>query len=149
MLGAWLEMFRSLGQALFEVWKAELAELGTELGKSGKHLGKAIAAFVVVAFVLFWAVMALYIFIVALFTKLLGPVWATGLGLLIFVLVMAALGLWGYLQLKKFDNPAETVRRRVDEHKEWWNERMLPPEKRVGTTAQRPELESRTREELV
>ena len=149
MLGAWLEMFRSLGQALFEVWKAELAELGAELGKSGKHLGKAIAAFVVVAFVFFWFVAATYYFFVQVLDIWL-PMWAAaGIPWLLMLLLMAAAGGWGYLQLKKFDNPAETVRRRVDEHKEWWNERMLPPEKRVGSAARSPELESRTREELV
>jgi hypothetical protein len=140
-MGSWIESLRRLGQALLEVFQAEMAELGRELGTSGKHLLKAIVFFVVVLFFAFWMVMAFYLFFTALFSAILAlwiddPFWAvtagSGVGLLFLLLVMGVLGLLGYLQIKKFGNPAESVRRRFDDHRTWWHERLLPQEKRVG-----------------
>lgn len=143
MIGSWLEMFRALGQALVEVFKAELAELSEELGISAKHLGWALGFFGAAAFLAFWMLPALML-TVGLVLDVWLPAWAAALIVVaFFLLVMAVLGFLGYRQVRRVENPAETVRRRYEEHREWWDQRLLP---REGTA--REELEDRSREEL-
>lgn len=143
MIGSWLEMFRALGQALVEVFKAELAEVSEELGISAKHLGWALGFFAAAAFLGFWMLPALML-TVGLVLDIWLPAWAAALIVVaFFVLVMAVLGFLGYCRIRKVENPAETVRRRYEEHREWWDEHLLPQE---GTA--REELENRSREEL-
>jgi hypothetical protein len=40
----WIDLFRSLGEALLEVWRAELGTLQDDLQRSGRHLGVAVLA---------------------------------------------------------------------------------------------------------
>lgn len=142
MIGSWVEMFRALGQALVEVFKAELAETSEELGVSAKHLGWALAFFGAVAFLAFWMLPA-FMFLAGLVLAIWLPAWAAALIVVVFfLLVMAILGFLGYRRIRKLENPVETVRQRYGEHKEWWNDRLLPKE---GTA--RGELEDRSREE--
>lgn len=143
MIGSWLEMFRALGQALVEVFKAELAELSEELGVSAKHLGLALGFFGAVAFLAFWMLPAVMLTLGLAFAEVMEPWAASLLVVVLFLLFMAILGLLGYRQLKKFENPVETVRQRYEEHREWWDQRLLP---RDGTA--RGEFEDRSREEL-
>jgi len=59
------------------------------------------------------------------------PHWGAALVVTLFVLlVVAVLALLGYLRLKRFESPAVTVSRRVDDHLDWWNERLLAEERR-------------------
>lgn len=143
MIGSWVEMFRALGQALIEVFKAELAEMSEELGVSAKHLGWALAFFGAAAFLTFWMLPA-FMFLAGLVLAIWLPAWAAALIVVVFfLLVMAILGFLGYRRIRKLENPVETVRQRYDEHKEWWNDRLLPQE---GTA--RGEFQERNREEL-
>lgn len=144
MIGSWVEMFRALGQALVEVVQAELAELAEELGVSAKHLAWALGFFGAVAFLAFWMLPAL-MFTVGLVLSIWLPAWAAALIVVaFFLLVMAILGFLGYRRIRRVDNPAEAVRRRYHDHKEWWNDRLLPSE---GTA--RGEFQDRDRKELV
>lgn len=143
MIGSWLEMFRALGQALVEVFEAELAELAEELGVSAKHLAWALGFCVAAAFLAFWMLPAL-MFLAGLVLALWLPAWAAALVVVVFFfLLIAGLGFLGYRRLRRVENPAETVRRRYEEHREWWDERLLP---KNGTA--RGEFEERSRKEL-
>jgi len=39
---AWIDLFRSLGEALLEVWRAEFGTLQDDLQRSSRHLGVAL-----------------------------------------------------------------------------------------------------------
>jgi hypothetical protein len=136
-MGAWLELLRSSGQALLEVFRVELAELGGDLGRSGRHLLRAVVFFLVAAFLGFWTVVVLFYFLFQLLSLWLSPVMASGLVLLLFLVAVGILGLLGYLQLRKCENPAVIVKRHLDDHTAWWNERLLPSDG-VESPATRP-----------
>jgi len=128
-MGSWLELFRSLGQALVEVFKAELGELGKDLSASGRQLGIALGLFAAAAAVGFWTLAALLYFAIQLVARLGLPLWgAAGVVTLLLVVTVAIFGGLGYRHLKRVKNPVEAVRQRVEDHKAWWDERMLPRE---------------------
>lgn len=127
-MASWSEQFRSLGQALLEVVRAELAELQGELAVTGRQLGIALGLFAAAAVVGFWTVAALIYFLIHLLALWL-PLWAAaGVVMLLLLAAIALLGWLGYRRLQRVENPAETVRRRLDDHQDWWRHRMLPQE---------------------
>jgi len=62
----WIDLFRSLGEALLEVWRAELATLQDDLSRSGRHLGVALGLFGAAVVLLFWTVGLLLFVLIAL-----------------------------------------------------------------------------------
>lgn len=129
MMSRWVDLFRSLGQALLDVFKAELAEAGEDLGTAGRHLGIALGLFAAAAAVGFWTLATFLAFLILVLARLGLPLWgAAGVVTLVLGLVIAVLGWLGMRRLKRVESPVETVRRRLDDHRVWWRERMLLPE---------------------
>jgi O-antigen ligase len=124
-MAGWIEMFRSLGEALLEVWRAELDTLQQDFQRSGRYLGLALA-FLGAALVLgFWIVGLLLFALVALLHIWL-PWWASSLIVLaLFVLAAAILANLGVKRMKNVESPITTVRRRVDSHLDWWQHGLL------------------------
>jgi hypothetical protein len=139
MMSHWVDLFRSLGQALLDVFKAELAEVGEDLGTAGRHLGVALGLFAAAAAVGFWTLAAFLYFVIQLLARLGLPLWgAAGVVTLVLVLVIALLGWLGYRRLQRVENPVETVRRRLDDHTAWWQERMLTPAEELPEADREP-----------
>jgi len=124
-MGGWIDKFRSLGESLFAVLRAELAALQEDLTRSGRHLGVALGLMGGALIIFFWMtglLIALLIAVLCIWLKL----WAATL--IVFLLFAAGGGLlvWlGLRQMKKVENPAETVRRHVDEHIDWLQNNLL------------------------
>jgi len=121
----WIDLFRSLGEALLEVWRAELATLQDDLSRSGRHLGVALGLFGAAVLVLFWT-FGLLLFVLVSLLHIWLPWWGAALVVLaLFLTAIAVLALLGRKQLRQVENPVETMRRRVDSHLDWWQHGLL------------------------
>jgi hypothetical protein len=121
----WIELFRSLGEALLEVWRAELGTLQDDLQRSGHHLGVALGLFGAAVMLAFWAV-GLVLFVLITLLHLWLPWWGASLVVLaLFLIAVAILAKLGLGRIRKVENPLETVRRRVDSHLDWWQHGLL------------------------
>jgi uncharacterized membrane protein YqjE len=121
----WIDLFRSLGEALLEVWRAELATLQDDLQRSGSHFGRALGLFGLAAVLLFWIVGLVLFVLISLFHIWL-PGWGASLVVLaLFLIAAAVLARFALGQMRHVENPLETVRRRVDSHFDWWQHGLL------------------------
>ncbi len=122
---AWVELVRSLGEALLEVFQAESEVLGRELGETGKQAGIGAAYVVAAAMIVFWFLGVATLCLVAILA-LWMPTWAAagtvGLLLLVTALVLASLG---WLRFKSLESPTATVKRRWTDHQDWWSTSLL------------------------
>lgn len=121
----WIDLFRSLGEALLEVWRAELGTLQDDLSRSGRHLGVALGLFGAAVLLLFWTVGLLLFVLVALLHIWLQWWGAALIVLALFLIAMAILAWLGLRRIRKVESPIETVRRRVDSHLDWWQHGLL------------------------
>lgn len=122
----WIDLFRSLGESLIEVLRAESTALQTDLKTSSRHLLWALILFGAAAMLLFWVIgLSVFLLITLLAIKL--PLWASALIVLgLFFVAMAGLGLVGYFRfLRRVENPVDTVKRHVDDHLDWWQNGLL------------------------
>jgi ABC-type nickel/cobalt efflux system permease component RcnA len=124
-MGGWIDMFRSLGESLLEVLRAELSALQEDLTRSGRHLGVALSLLGMAVVLLFWLtglVIALLVTVLSIWLQL----WAAVLIVLLIFAAGAGLLLWrGLRQLRKVENPMETVRRHIDSHFDWLQNNLL------------------------
>ena len=124
-MSGWIDLFRSLGESLLEVLRAEAATLQDDLQRSGRHFGVALAFFGGAVVLLFWMIGLLLFTLIALLNIWL-QLWAAALIVLaLFVAGIAILASLGMRRLRQVENPMETVRRRVDEHLDWWQHSLL------------------------
>ena len=124
-LRGWIELFRSLGQALFEVLRAEAAALGEDFRRSGSQLLRGLALCGGAAAVGFWTLGVVVATLIAVLAIWLPP-WAAAL--IVMALFGATAGLLaalGWRQLRQLETPAASIRRRVEDHLEWWQHRLL------------------------
>lgn len=132
LLQDWIELVRSLGAALLDVYRAEAEELGDEVKTSFLHLAWAVGFFVVAGMIGFWTLAAGIYFLIHLLALWL-PLWgAAGVVLLALVLGILLLVGLGWRRLQRWENPTEVFRRRFVEHRVWLEQRLLPPEERGG-----------------
>jgi hypothetical protein len=130
----WIELFRSLGEALLEVFRAELDAIQQDLGRSGRHFGVALGLLGAAAVLLFWTV-GLLLFTLALVLDIWLPLWAAALILLgLFALVTGILAWLGVRRIRQVENPVDNVRRRMDDHIDWWQHSLLAEPRPVGAT---------------
>jgi hypothetical protein len=124
----WIDLFRSLGEALLEVLRAELAALQGDLSRSGRHFGVAVALFGAAAVLGFWIVGLLLFVLITLFDLWL-PLWGAALVVLgIFAAAAALLVGLGLRRFRQVENPVENVQRRLDDHLDWWQRLLAQPE---------------------
>jgi Putative Actinobacterial Holin-X, holin superfamily III len=127
----WLELFRSLGTSIIEVFRAELDALKEELSRSGRHLAIGLALLGVAFVLLFWTLGALIFALGAVLAIWLQP-WAAALVVVAIFTLAATLVAWrGWKRLERFDNPVESIRRRLEDHLEWWQHTMLKEERPI------------------
>ena len=127
MKQSWNETFRSLGSAVLALLKAEIEALERDLARSGKNAALGVALFAAAGAAAFWTLgVATYLLIQLLALWL--PVWAAALVVTLFLAgVAAGLAFAGLKKLEKFENPLTTARRRLDDHIDWWQDRLLAP----------------------
>ena len=121
----WIELFRSLGQALFEVLRAEARALGEDFRRSGGELARGLALLGGAAALGFWTLGALILALIAVLAIWLPP-WAAALIVTaLFAGTAGLLALLGIRRLRRFESPTESIRQRVSDHLDWWNHRLL------------------------
>jgi hypothetical protein len=124
-MSGWIDLFRSLGESLLEVMRAELAGLQDDLQRSGRHFGVALGLFAAAAVLLFWVVGLLLFALIAILHIWL-PLWGAALIVLaLFLIAVAILGGLGMRRMRQVENPVETVRNRLDNHLDWWQHSFL------------------------
>jgi hypothetical protein len=121
----WIDLFRSLGESLVEVVRAEVGALQDDLKRSGRHYGVALGLFGAAVLLLFWILGLLVFFMVALLNIWLQLWFAALIVLLLFALVAAILIGLGVRHFKKAENPVDSVKRHVDDHLDWWQNGLL------------------------
>lgn len=137
MAGRWVGLLRSLGEALIDVFRAELSALGEELARLGRRYAAALAlvalGVAVGSLTLLAAVFGL-IHLLALWMPLWVASFLVAAALAATGLFLALLGKWRFQRLQ---SPVETVRGRFEEHLDWWEDRVLSERRR--DEAQSPE----------
>jgi hypothetical protein len=128
----WLDLFRSLGHALVEVLKAELDALEEDVTRSGRQLGLGLGLLGGAGALVFWILGVVLFAVVALLSRWL-PVWGAALAVAgLFALIAALLVRAGLAHLRRFENPLRTAKRRLEDHVDWVQSRLLVEEKVVG-----------------
>lgn len=134
----WIDLFRSLGESLVEVLRAETTSLQEDLKRSGRHMGVALAFLGAAAMVAFWVVGLLLFFLVA-FLYIWLELWAAALIVLgLFLLTLGILAWLGVSRLKRVENPVDSVKRHVDDHLDWWQNGLLKESRTLDIPAAVP-----------
>jgi hypothetical protein len=121
----WIDLFRSLGESLIEVVRAETSALQADLKTSGRHMGIALGLLGAAVLLLFW-VLGLLIFFVVTFLSIWLQLWAAALIVfLVFAGIMIILIMLGLRRLRLVENPVDSVKRHVDDHLDWWQNGLL------------------------
>jgi len=126
--GGWLGRVRDVGEAFLGVLRAELAELMADLGRSGRALVKVLVLVAVVAAIGFWS-LGLLLYLAVELVALVLPRWGAVAAVLgLFVAVAVILLLVVRRKLGAIETPAETMRRRCEDHQRWWREQIAGDE---------------------
>lgn len=134
----WIELFRSLGESLIEVVRAEVEALQGDFKRSGRHLGVALGLIGAAVLLLFWVLGLLIFLFIALLTIWL-PLWAAALIVfLVFAIAMGTLAWLGVRRLRLVENPVDSVKRHVDDHLDWWQNGFLAQGRTVDIPAAVP-----------
>ena len=121
----WIDLFRSLGESLIEVVRAESSALQADLKTSGRHMGIALGLLGTAVLLLFW-VLGLAIFCVIAVLSIWLELWAAALiVLVVFAIAMGVLAWLGVRRLQRVENPVDSVKRHVDDHLDWWQNGLL------------------------
>ena len=120
--GGWADLFRSLGESLLKVLRAELAAVEEDFRRTSVHLKAALGLLGAVAVLGFW-IAGLLIFVLITVLDIWLPLWAAALIVMAFFTIVAAvLGKLGVDRIRRIDNPVASVKQRVDNHLEWWQQ---------------------------
>ena len=115
----------ALGHAGLDLAKAEVSALSGELKLSGRTFLRVLLLFAGCLFVLFWAV-AVLVFVGIEVGALWLPRWGSALVVLGLLLLLTALvGVVAWRGLRHLETPIMTIRRRLEDHLEWWQRRVV------------------------
>ena len=134
----WIDLFRSLGESLVEVLRAETTSLQEDLKRSGKTLARALGFLGATVMLAFW-VLGLLIFFLVAFLNIWLELWGAALIVLLAFLLTAGILAWlGVSRLKKVENPVDSVKRHVDDHLDWWQNGLLKESRTLDIPAAVP-----------
>lgn len=124
-MGRWGKLVRELGQSWLDVLRAELQALEDDFARSGHQLKRGAGLFGGAVALGFWAVGALVVAAIAGLATWL-PLWAAALIVaFVFAAVAAGLGALGSQSVAKVENPIGVARRRLEDHMDWVQSRLL------------------------
>jgi len=125
----WIDLFRSLGESLVEVLRAEVAALQEDLKRSGRSFGVALALFGTAGLLVFW-ILGLLIFTAIVVLSVWLQMWAASLIVLALFIVVAGVLVWrGLAAWRRVENPIDSVKKHVDDHLDWWQTHLLAESK--------------------
>ena len=115
----------SLGQAGLDLARAEATALAGELKLSGKAFVRILLLFAGCLFLLFWAIAVLVVVGIEVGALWL-PRWGAALVVLgVLLLAVFVVGWLAWRRLNSLEMPAATVRRRLQDHLDWWQRRIV------------------------
>jgi hypothetical protein len=121
---AWAAMVREVGEAFLGVVRAEIAALAADLQASRRKLTRALVLLAVAAAVIFWSI-AVAVDLAVELVALALPRWGALLLVLALLATLAlALATAARSRLREIETPAETLRRRMEESRRWWQSRI-------------------------
>lgn len=121
----WFDLLAPVGQAGLDLLRAEYGVVSSEIKVSARVLVKSLLLLLTGLFALFWAIGALALLLLEVGALWL-PRWAAAASVLgVFVLVGLTLAAIARKRLRTVDAPNRMVRRRLDEHRDWWEERIV------------------------
>ncbi len=118
------EMVREVGEAFLGLLRAEAEALLRDFGESGRALARVTLLAALAGAVVFWSLglaIQLGVEVAALWLPRWGAV-AVVLG--VFLLLAGGLAALAVARLRRIEKPSETVRRRLEENRSWWRERI-------------------------
>lgn len=134
---SWLGISRQLGQSLLELLKAELEALGSDLGASAQKLLRIGGVLAAALFLAFWSIGILAYLAVELLNIVLPP-WAASLTVLaVFVLATVVCGSIAKRRIGRLESPTATLSRRFEDHRDWWESRIVGQELPASEANQR------------
>lgn len=120
----WSEVMAPLSQAGMDLVRAEYGVVTSELRGSVRLLIKALVFLLIALFALFWSIGAVAVTLVEVGALWL-PRWGAALSVVgLFVLVGLGLAAAARRKLSRIEPPDKIVRRRIEEHREWWDQRI-------------------------
>ena len=120
----WLSLLRGARASLLDVIRAEIDAIGKDLTTSAKRLGTALLLLFFALGVALFALGALAFAAIAALALVVPP-WAAALIVCgILLLISSLLLTLGMRGLRDLESPAETVKRRVNNHVDWWRFRV-------------------------
>ncbi len=137
----WLGLLRNLNGSLLGVWRAEINTLLEDLSASGRRLRAALLLLALAGSLLVLFIGTL-VFAAIAALSLVMPLWGAALTVAgILAVAITAIAMAGLAKLRGVESPAETVRRRVDDHIEWWNVRLGRPSREAAALESEPDEE--------
>lgn len=120
----WSDVVGPLSEAGWDLARAEYRVVSSEVRHAGRKLVEALVLLAFGLFALFWAIGAVALVVVEV-ASLWLPRWGAALVALgLFVLVGACLAAVARQRLRSIERPSQTVKRRLDKHREWWDHRI-------------------------
>jgi hypothetical protein len=117
---SWNQVVGRVGGAALDLLSAEARSLRDEVALSSKTVARLAAVGGLVFGLLFWG-MALFLASAVSALALLLPLWGAALAIaLLLVVISLALALWIRARFRRLDSPAKLIRKRLDDHVEWW-----------------------------
>lgn len=143
----WFDLLTSLGEAGWELARAEVRVVSAEVEQAGRKLVGALLLILVALFALFWAIGVLAMVLTEV-AALWLPRWGAALVVLgLFVLVGGILALVARRRVRSIEPPAETVKRRLHEHRGWWDRKIaISSRSPAGGSAPKSPSEARSGE---
>ena len=120
----WSDLLVPLSEAGLDLVRAEYGVVSSEVRRAARRLAKALLLLLIGLFALFWAIGA-----VALVVLELGSLWLPRWGaalvdLGLFLVLGLLFAVVARRRLRGIEYPIETVRRRLSEHRDWWDRKI-------------------------
>lgn len=128
----WTDYLAPVGEAGLSLFRAEYDVVTAEIKGSSRTLVRALLLLAIALFVLFWAIGA-FAYVLVEIGALYLPRWGAALSVLgLFLVVAVSVALVARRRFRQIDSPAATVRRRIEDHRNWWEHRITALGPRPG-----------------
>lgn len=125
MTTSWGELIRSLGEAFKVLLSSEVAALKADLERSRRRFFVALVLAAGAVFMLFWAVGASAVVAFEALSTAMERWLAALIVLFSLIAVGGALAALAVQKFRSIERPMATAQRRLSDHVEWWQEKVL------------------------